>query len=297
MSWVYVPGLEASNSESGSPCQERAASLTWRGKPMPPLVLSREWTAGNFIRRLSGLTLPPSTLEDGVASWIASLAATRVSQIRSQGSAKVRLTTDFCSTKSSGSCRSAGLVVSSARTCRGTRTDNLGCSSPNWSDWATALRQEYSARPKWARATAENDSSSWPSARATDGSKGGPNQRGSSGDMMLPSAAAQWETPSVAVTAGSRLTRGGARSDEMLLTGQALAFSPPALPTRNGPQSSQPSRALNPRFVEWLMGWPTGWTDFAQQETAWCHWLRLSRGALSKLVSPPHTEAQQDLFG
>lgn len=36
---------------------------------------------------------------------------------------------------------------------------------------------------------------SWPTARATDGTKGGPNQAGSKGDLMLPSAAAQWPTP------------------------------------------------------------------------------------------------------
>jgi hypothetical protein len=35
----------------------------------------------------------------------------------------------------------------------------------------------------------------WPSPRATDDTKGGPNQAGSKGDLMLPSAAAQWPTP------------------------------------------------------------------------------------------------------
>lgn len=35
----------------------------------------------------------------------------------------------------------------------------------------------------------------WPTPRATDGTKGGPNQAGSKGDLMLPSAAAQWATP------------------------------------------------------------------------------------------------------
>lgn len=35
----------------------------------------------------------------------------------------------------------------------------------------------------------------WPSPRATDGTNGGPNQRGSKGDLMLPSAAAHWPTP------------------------------------------------------------------------------------------------------
>lgn len=28
-------------------------------------------------------------------------------------------------------------------------------------------------------------------------------------------------------------------------------------------------RTLNPRFVEWLMGWPIGWTDCDSQVTEW----------------------------
>lgn len=35
----------------------------------------------------------------------------------------------------------------------------------------------------------------WPTPRASDGEKGGPNQRGSEGDLTLPSAAALWPTP------------------------------------------------------------------------------------------------------
>ncbi|MET1503180.1 hypothetical protein ABXK61_16110 [Burkholderia sola] len=37
----------------------------------------------------------------------------------------------------------------------------------------------------------------WPMPRATDGTKGGPNQHGSAGDPMLPSMSAQWATPNV----------------------------------------------------------------------------------------------------
>lgn len=36
-----------------------------------------------------------------------------------------------------------------------------------------------------------------------------------------------------------------------------------------GPDTSPPSRALNLRFVETLMGWPVGWSDFGSWGTAW----------------------------
>lgn len=39
----------------------------------------------------------------------------------------------------------------------------------------------------------------WPTPRGTDGTKGGPNQAVSNGDLMLPSAAAQWPTPNAHV--------------------------------------------------------------------------------------------------
>jgi hypothetical protein len=44
---------------------------------------------------------------------------------------------------------------------------------------------------------------------------------------------------------------------------------------------SQP--VLNPQFVEWLMGWPIGWTEFGPVETVSSHWLPLMRGQLLQL--------------
>lgn len=36
-------------------------------------------------------------------------------------------------------------------------------------------------------------------------------------------------------------------------------------------------RTLNPRFIEWLMGWPTGWTELEPAATAWYLWWRRMR--------------------
>ena len=40
---------------------------------------------------------------------------------------------------------------------------------------------------------------------------------------------------------------------------------------------------LNPRFTEWLMGWPIAWTEFELAETEWCLWLQRMRGELSQM--------------
>lgn len=80
---------------------------------------------------------------------------------------------------------------------------------------------------------------SLPTPRAGDGTKGGPNQAGSSGDLMLPSAVQDW------------------REYEPAIRRQEAAFGRPApLPTEVGPKGSP---RLSARFSEWLMGLPDGW--------------------------------------
>lgn len=142
-----------------------------------------------------------------------------------------------------------------------------------------------------------------------------------------------WQTPAVADTTGGRMTRSGSRSNEMLLKGQAAdlsrqwmtprshevgqyqysrgdktkpvatltgqAFSRPDQPTKMlGAESSNDRRALNPRFVEWLMGWPPMWTNSACSATALSHFKQHMRSALSQLGFPPAAPpAQLALFG
>ena len=90
-----------------------------------------------------------------------------------------------------------------------------------------------------------------PTPRATDGTKGGPNQRGSSGGLMLPSAVHQLlPTPSVAAA-----NRWGDYAPAIARWETVLGRPAPA-PTE---PNAKGGHRLSPRFVEFLMGVPEGW--------------------------------------
>ena len=86
-----------------------------------------------------------------------------------------------------------------------------------------------------------------PTPLASDGEKGGPNQRGGSGDLRLSSAVQLLPTPSVADAMGGHLTRSGSRSDELLLPGVAKALA-------NGDLTDQPSADGKPSSDDQLPG-------------------------------------------
>lgn len=211
----------------------------------------------------------------------------------------------------------------------------------------------------------------WPTARATDGTKGGPNQSGSKGDLMLPSAAVQWPTASardwksgdasqdtmernarplneIATAwplrsrseesqASTKSTpvkndaekRGDFNADRSkclagqakqwptlwasanenrntqatpshgethgrTLSGDAISF--PQVPTISAPGLTSLSRILallprlvrrklNPEFVDWLMGFPIGWSDYRAAETpAYRSWQVMHIAFLHELI-------------
>lgn len=119
------------------------------------------------------------------------------------------------------------------------------------------------------------------------------------GGGNLEDQAAQWKTPAATDTGVNRQTM--SRGD-LLLTGQALQLASltSILPDRpistDGNGSSHIRRTLNPLFVEWLMGWPRGWTSLALtppasigsacSATALSAWKRRMRSALWSLDLP-----------
>jgi len=90
----------------------------------------------------------------------------------------------------------------------------------------------------WAAPTSTNAngngyqvSAFWASPKASDGPKGGPNQRYGNGDMPLPSQ----------VLHAANLQMGGSSAAPTAKLGA--------------------SRSLNPEFSLWLLGYPKGWLD------------------------------------
>lgn len=203
----------------------------------------------------------------------------------------------------------------------------------------------------------------WRTPSASDGEGGVMEMReGADGKYKLRDhavhAQSQWPTPVVADTEGTRKTRSGKRSDELLLNGMAAQWRTPTvgmpkvqpdegeclsdiavmkmdewqtpaaflgktrrqgttreerqgnqveamlplqaemislslslhgpqdpMSTNDGQKSQKTSNPqLNPRFVEWLMGMPHGWTDCEHLETGSFHLWQQSHSALLQRI-------------
>lgn len=139
-------------------------------------------------------------------------------------------------------------------------------------------------------------------------------------ELLLDSQEKQWATPRTQNQRDTKIDRGQCSLEEQIHTFQAQAnawptesatdykgattcdphrppngqrldqftfhsFRPDPKNTTDGATSSPSTRRLNPRFVEWLMQWPIGWTDCAAPATEWSRWWSLSRGQFYRLMS------------
>nr|WP_292636852.1 hypothetical protein [Mesorhizobium sp.] len=157
----------------------------------------------------------------------------------------------------------------------------------NLDDWAAKFTQEVQA-------------SAWPTPTTRDYKDTG-NLENVPENGLLGRVAANWQTPRSNEVGQYQYSRGDKTKPTPSLTGQA--FSLPDLVTYQvGEISSKDRRSLNPLFVEWLMGWPRGWTllawtDFACSETELSLFKRRMRSALLQLALPSAAPpAQLGLF-
>lgn len=142
-----------------------------------------------------------------------------------------------------------------------------------WDEWTAKMKAKHNNGNGHGPSLNVEVQRLMPTPRATDGTKGGPNQRGSSGDLMLPSAVSSLlPTP----TAKDSAQSGGGYNGQTNVTLTDATVRQPArwgeyepairrweAVTRPAPDPTKPNAKGNPKlsdeFDEWLMGYPAGW--------------------------------------
>lgn len=120
----------------------------------------------------------------------------------------------------------------------------------DWDAWTARMKSAHGNGNGHGKSLAIEALRMLPTPRATDGTKGGPNQRGSSGDRMLPSAVTHRFRQYAPAVARWESILGRPAPDPTEATGKGGAAR------------------LSPRFVEWMMGLPDGWVTGESVE-AW----------------------------
>jgi hypothetical protein len=273
MAWLYLPGVEDSNSDSPLRSENiTEQSPTLKGNVRPLRSWLRTWDAGGWIKLLSGMTLQPSQAMSLAHSWIRST----LSQQDSLASRGVMLEPEEEPRTNAGSGTISG--------------DWLLRYDPDTSFWRTrqvslftAELEPFSAtfprsgsmrngqvfeRAMSVRPIAGRGSSFWPTAVADEVKSGTRNHQGRS----LNKEVHTWATP----TASDDEHKVTVNSLQPGLVGEVDRFSgrPVQEALKIGGKLSKSDQTslprLNPKFVEWLMGWPEGWlelTDYVSSGT------------------------------
>lgn len=240
----------------------------------------RGWKRRSWVRHLSGLTPSPSRLRCLLAEWISSLEASPASLTRwleSRRASRIPVTSGQFTFASLTSWESSG---SSLRTSKGS-------SVPSPESWRTLPKAGgmrsglIYERKTLEHLTDDAVSSSWPTASATD-SKGSRRKGlapGSHTGETLTDAALAWPTPSARDWKSGDVSEATRKRNSRPLSDVVLHPTPtaaqygrnksvsdgasirPSLSSLHTEGSTSTTRkVLNPRFVEWLMGYPRGWT-------------------------------------
>jgi hypothetical protein len=260
MSWHYSRALVAAYSA--------ANSLDGAAFVLSKLIATHEdpcspaKTMGALLRSRYGTTCEPSTADLGAALLTWFRGASRARTSASPAPAK-ELT---ASAAGSGGKWPASLAKWDRASCswKTHQRSLLGDWEPfseTWPRWGMMRAGECWAQSTRAPRTNGSESGLWPTPRAQDreGLEAG-KRRDSPGLGVVVRVPRLWPTPCAQDAKNSTLPPSQAERDS--IPGYLLS------------SGEQPGGKLNPTWVEWLMGWPIGWTDCAVSATdrfrQWC---------------------------
>ncbi len=165
--------------------------------------------------------------------------------------------------------------------------------------WSTVTTQDYKKRgPNSVQQGLHEESRNWPTVR-TSSANGASSKEVEAGNpkQRLEVMITNWPTPRAQEpgSTSENYGKGLKNTAENWATPTTRDWKDSAnanVPTnsllgRQAPRTMKDGvefqMTLNPRFTEWLMGWPIGWTEFELAETEWCLWLQRMRGELSRM--------------
>jgi len=246
------------------------SSLMWRSKPSALPTWLRRWKADSYLPHLFLRILKPFQRRSFETAVTSSLAVTRANPFQRQECEKERTTQDTSGLSYGDTLQQLDLIECSLKTSR--VTSRLDCPQllPTWKKIVTDQRGEYSQRVKSALLTRESESLSWLTPMVQDSKHSGTNS-GPNGKRQLLVNQVNWPTPSAHEA--------------------RLGYQDRSDPTKKGTQESLTTVIvnkaggrsvcaghLNPDWVEWLMGVPTGWTALGSWGTESCQQQPQKRG-------------------
>ena len=268
MAWLYVPELAGSKPELTEQFGEACAqSLTWNGKPSPSRTWLGRWKREEWLRPLSGTISQPSTAARGVAEYLSSLQDIHANRfLRRASGGGWKTTGGFGMTCDGSSTRFDPSRVSSR-----TRRNMLNTASTSlfatWSHWASAWRRACSELRTSGSPTSGSGCSFWPTPTASryGNCRGGAAGRVGPVRQSLDTIGAMWPTPTsrdAAASGAAGYSTASGRHSGVTLSDAAVKYRTGTYDRKTGPKTF-----LNPAFVEMLMGFAPGLTDYEPLET------------------------------
>lgn len=302
--WLYVPGQGALNEELPESSRDSVPLLFVRGKHTSPRSLRQRWKQGKWIRHLSGMTLDPSTASRGVESFIQFLRDSPANPSAQPDSKKEQKTLGTFGRTLPESLGRFDQGSCSWRTWQQSLISPLPLSVQTWPKWGMIRRGVLFALPIPALPTVEDAGSVWPSVEmmptpTTQINQHSPSTIARGGRIIFPTPTVihakrgnHDEDPGAFLDRQEAYRKKTGGSIGMSLGVAVKLWSTPIAreaqdthldlkKTRSNGKKRNDSLTrqvsldeglirggrLNPEWVEWLMGWPIGWTDCEPLET------------------------------
>ena len=251
------------------------SSLMWRSKPSPLRTWCLRWKPDSYLPHLFTRILKPSQHTCFEEKLALSLAVIHANPLAEQVIDSEKMTQDTFGHLFGDTLQQLDLLGASLKTSKDTYRLDSPQLLATWKKMVISQRGEYSQRVKLAQATRESESISWATPNTMDhlpqrseaatlkmaqGQRKGRSKPSNLREQVNPIAVAiyetaNWPTPSARDYKGSN---GFEATIAKLKAGQRAQMG--QLPNAVMIANNGPGH-LNPEWVEWLMGVPTGWTE------------------------------------